>query len=1286
MDYRILGPLEVLRNGEPLDLGPHKQRALLALLLLHPGRVVATDRILEYLWGEDAPGKEKSLWAYVSRLRTVLEPGRATATPSEVLVTRDHGYMLQIGPLEIDAARFEDAVARGRSLILEDPERASSLLRDAIAMWRGSALQDFTYEEFARADINRLEELRVGATEDAYDADLRIGRAAELIGGLEAFADLHPLRERPVGLLMLALYRAGRSADALRAYERFRRRAGEELGIEPSPELRRREEQILLHDSSLRLSRHTAGMDLVRPDVANPYKGLRAFREEDSADFFGRDRLVADTIRTLADGARLVALVGPSGSGKSSVLRAGVVPALRRGAIAESDTWVVCHMLPGSQPLIELEATLLRSTLDAPGSLYEILSEDETGLLRAALRVLPHDSSRLVLAIDQFEELFTLVDDESARRRFIDHLVTAIDDPHGRVTIIVTLRSDFYSRPLEYPDLADRLSGAVINVPPLAPDELEAAALEPAYRSGVRLEPALLAELVADVIGQPGALPMFQYTLTEMFDRRTGDLLSADVYGALGGVRGAISRRADDLYGDLGSVQQESARQLFLRLVTVTETGAPSRRRLQASEILDLDIDLVAVQEVIESFAAHRLLTLDRDLATGAPTVEVAHEALIEEWGRLRMWIEDHRNDLVRHGELAAAAERWEAAGRDPDYVYAGGRLHDALAWAAGSTMRLTEAERAFLDAGVDKLQVAEAEEDRRRTHEERLERRARRRTAGMVATVAVLVAVLGTVAWVTTRPEGPRIVLIHEPVEEGGGVQRLTLDGWEQAIRDFDFEATQSVPLIDEGESIEGYAEAGYDLIISSLYDFGAEVLDVAPDFPDTHFVVFDGGDTDLDNVTSIDFEREGGAYLMGVAAALTSETGRIGFIGGRQQATTEARRAAYTAGAKSIDPDIQVDSVYLGPYQSENSAYLDVQLAYETAVDMYRSGVDVIHHSAGTAGQSGIPSAAALVEAETGRHVWLIGTEFDEQRAAAPDHADYYLTSMWKRRDRAIQEIVRTFIEGTLEPGVVVLGLDTGGVDYAVEGGLSPTAIRSIDAVKADLISGVIAPSSAVDAPPRWTRESTVTVTLVFDGDACTADHPVVDVVAGDVVRAEIHNESSQPVRLVVASDWDEFAGGLESLTAPGARDAIARRLRVGSYVVQCATADEEFTPVRVSSHFAAACDLDSETSEPVDVVRALDAAINARDMNAVCSLLAEDAVLIDGSGVLRGREQIAVLGTPLDDDLLFQELATGDLEEVEGAVLWKYDYVGLFDTSSHVVSVMVEDGKVTELRYVD
>ncbi len=215
MEFRILGPLEAWADGERVDLGPHKQRALLALLLIHVDRVVPTDRILDQLWGDFADGKQNALWVHISRLRSTLEPGRTERGQSHVLLTRDRGYMIRSDPDTVDSRRFEAAVAAARRLIVDDPSAAAAALRGAIALWRGTALQDFTYDEFAGPEISRLEQLRLEALELRIDADLRRGLALELIGELESQVQQHPLRERPVAQLMVALYRAGRQADAL---------------------------------------------------------------------------------------------------------------------------------------------------------------------------------------------------------------------------------------------------------------------------------------------------------------------------------------------------------------------------------------------------------------------------------------------------------------------------------------------------------------------------------------------------------------------------------------------------------------------------------------------------------------------------------------------------------------------------------------------------------------------------------------------------------------------------------------------------------------------------------------------------------------------------------------------------------------------------------------------------------------------------------------------------------------------------------------------------------------
>ena len=666
-------------------------------------------------------------------------------------------------------------------------------------LWRGSALEGFSDYEFAQIETARLEELRLTVVGDRIEADLRAGRAGELVGELESLCSLHPLREGFVGQVMLAHYHSGRPADALRAYERFRRHVGEELGIEPSPELRRLEEQVLLHDSRIRTRVSGAGdIDVITRAVQNPFKGLRAFYESDNEDFFGRDRLIASIVRRIEDGERLIALVGPSGSGKSSVVRAGLIPALRKGAVPGSERWAIAEMVPGSRPFAELEVALLRSSLDAPDSLAGQLAEPADGVLRAALRMVPGDDSRLVLVIDQFDELFTLVTDDDERSRFISNLLPVLDDAHGRITVVLTLRADFYDRPLAFPEFGNRLGDGVVNVVPLTPDELEEAAQKPMDEAGVRLAPALLASLLTDVLGQPGALPLFQYTLTELFDRRVSETLTLDDYHSIGGLRGALTRRAEELFSGLEAEQQAATKQLFLRLVTIVERDEWGRRRVPASEIVSLDVDLVAVQGVVELFTEHRLLTVDRDFVTGSPTVEVAHEALLTEWDRLTGWIEGSRKDVERHAALTSAMNEWIESECHPDFLLTGSRLEGYKQWAATATMGLTSHQQQYLDASSESeeqdLQLAV----QRSAREEEAKRSARRRLWA-VATVALLVVGLVVGLFVLrSEPQPDRAqVMGVTPSDEIFGTGRL-IDASGAA-------ATANTPLPDFEGAVNG-------------------------------------------------------------------------------------------------------------------------------------------------------------------------------------------------------------------------------------------------------------------------------------------------------------------------------------------------------------------------------------------------------------------------------------------------------------------------------------------------
>jgi predicted ATPase/DNA-binding SARP family transcriptional activator len=362
MQYRVLGPLEV-RDGEgSLPLAGAKQRALLALLLLHANRVLSRDRLIDELWGDEPPATAvTSLQVYVSRLRKLL--------PAETLLTRPPGYVLEVEPEELDVRRFERLLAEGHAaLAADDAERAAIVLHQALELWRGPALAEFAFEPFAQAEIGRLEDLRLAAVEERVEADLALGRHADLIGELEGLIAENPHRERLRGQLMLALYRSGRQAEALEAYQAARRALVDELGIEPTAELQTLEKAILTHDSAL----ETAPIESPRNPTNLPVQPW---------PLVGRERELADVL-ALLEANRLVTLTGAGGSGKTRL-------ALEAGAQLLDDfpdgVWFVSLAAVTDPGLVD--ATIAR-VLSAPGPLDEFLRR-----------------KRLLLLLDNLEQL-----------------------------------------------------------------------------------------------------------------------------------------------------------------------------------------------------------------------------------------------------------------------------------------------------------------------------------------------------------------------------------------------------------------------------------------------------------------------------------------------------------------------------------------------------------------------------------------------------------------------------------------------------------------------------------------------------------------------------------------------------------------------------------------------------------------------------------------------------------------------------------------------------------------
>jgi WD40 repeat protein/DNA-binding SARP family transcriptional activator len=953
VEFRVLGSIEVFEEGNgSITLGGPKQRAVLAHLLLRANHLVPTDVLIDEVWGEEPPETARNaLQSYASHLRKALGPERIEGSRA--------GYRLRAEPSELDAARFQSLLRDARRLLPIDAQAAVGAFDRALTLWRGPAFADLAAEPSLRAEASRLDEMRLGALEDRIEAQLTIGQHAEVVGELETLTARFPLRERLWEQLMLALYRSGRQAEALGAFGRARELLADELGIDPSTELRKLHERILAQSPELdpggeplrgyrlleRLGEDPSGVvyratqpnvgrevairvvhehrandpafirrfdaeaqavamlehshvaavydywrepgrafvvtrflrggslrDLVdRPgslqperasrilgqvgsalaaahrrgvghgdvrasnvlfdeegnayladfsigrgtvgaigdleafaaltremldervpmavgralhraktskapdeasalfteivaafgrrsdapasvavDTRNPYKGLRPFLESDADDFFGREAFIERLLTRLSHPdhrGRLIAVVGPSGSGKSSVVSAGLVAAIRRGAIPGSEGWFITQMHPGHHPFEELDAALMRVAVSPPAGLLGRLESGPRGLLEVANAIVPRDAE-LLLVVDQFEEVFTLTESEDDRALLLEGLRVATADPSSRVRVIATLRADFYDRPLRYPRMGPLIGSTTEVLSPLTPEELERAIVRPAELAGLSIDSALVPQIAADVAEQPGALPLVQYALTELYDRRMDGRLTLEAYRDIGGVGGALAASAEHLYATRNANGREAVRQLFLRLVTLSEGAADTRRRVQLTELSALEVDGSAMESAIDSYGRHRLLTFDRDPATREPTVEVAHEALLGAWERLSGWIDEARGDVRMHRRLSEAAREWESSGREPSFLLAGSRLDQFEGWAADTTLALGQEERAYLMASGSRREEERAKETSRREHERALERRSAKRLRALVAifAVAALVAASLTV------------------------------------------------------------------------------------------------------------------------------------------------------------------------------------------------------------------------------------------------------------------------------------------------------------------------------------------------------------------------------------------------------------------------------------------------------------------------------------------------------------------------------------------------------------
>ena len=461
-----------------------------------------------------------------------------------------------------------------------------------------------------------------------------------------------------------------------------------------------------------------------------PWRGLATYEASDAPWYAGRERLVAELLALVSAG-RFVAVVGSSGSGKSSLLRAGLLASLAEGALPGSAAWRTIAMRPGRHPARELLAVLGGGddgvAAPADDSAHEGGTDQGAG----------PGVTRTVLVVDQFEEAWTSCDDPAERAAFLDELSRRLEAQDG-CTIVLAVRADHVGSLADHPVLArGRVEGTLLVGSPTE-SELRRMVQHPADRAGLILQDGLVDALVEDTRNEPGALPLLSTALQELWNLREGRRLTLSAHLARGGLRGAVARMAEDAYTALDDEDRAAARTLMLRLAGPGRSDSVSRRRVRLAELAALPDPRVLA--VVEPLAAARLLAVDTE------HVEVAHEALFREWPRLRGWLEEQSADRTIRHRLSAATSDWVQAGRDADEVWQGSSLAAGLALLAAAPEELTADERAFLQVGKDRLEAERTAADRRAREAARQNRRLRillGASAGllMVASAAGLLA-----------------------------------------------------------------------------------------------------------------------------------------------------------------------------------------------------------------------------------------------------------------------------------------------------------------------------------------------------------------------------------------------------------------------------------------------------------------------------------------------------------------------------------------------------------------
>jgi WD40 repeat protein/DNA-binding SARP family transcriptional activator len=752
LEVRLLGQFEVLKNGVSILIPSRPAQSLLAYLLLNANITHRRGKLAGLLWPNSSQGNARSnlrqaLW----RVRKALEDNTSEYQPYifsdqfSIEFNLDSDYWLDVSMLEKQA----------RGIIATDQ------LMDVLKLYRGELLPGF-YDEWVLLERERLQALFERRVEQLLEQLKNEHRWTEMLEWGEHWIAYGQRPEPAYRALMNAYAALGNRSKVKAAFERCVKALRDDLGVEPS------EQTVQLYEELVQgpfVFESTATSDPMMPPSGEmssagipPYKGLLYFEETDAKLFFGRDQLTTTLVNRLLQ-ERLLILLGPSGSGKSSIVRAGLVPAIKCNQdIADSSSPLdrgksqCVHIItPTAKPLELLAFTLSRisESSPTPATFQAILESDPLGFRRSLAQLLP-ESERFVLIVDQFEELFTLCHDPFEREAFVDHLLSAISAENtANILIVLALRADFYGQCAQYESLRQALVEHQEYLGPMSPEELRLAIEQPAQLNGWELEPGLADMILAEIGDEPGRLPLLSHALLETWNRRSGRTITLQGYIESGGVRGAISHTAEMVYQKLSPDQREIARYIFLQLTELGEDTPDTRRRAERQDLLNQREGAVQNEEVLNILADARLVTIS------ANSVEVAHETLIRSWGRLRTWLDDGRDDLRQRRTLTIMAAEWVNTGRELSYLAVGAQLAKFETLSSASDLMLSDMEQEFLQSSLAEQERVQAQEEARVAREANLEKRSRNvlRALVMVLLLATLVALtLTALAWSQSR------------------------------------------------------------------------------------------------------------------------------------------------------------------------------------------------------------------------------------------------------------------------------------------------------------------------------------------------------------------------------------------------------------------------------------------------------------------------------------------------------------------------------------------------------